>query len=582
MKRCRVFVCFVLSFVFLSVFLPRLPGFAQTAVPEGYTGISDREGLEAVSASPDGKYILLNDIDLSSAPWVPLCTEDAPFTGTFDGNGFTVYAMNVSDQTKACGLFSFLDGATVKNLSVSGSSDGPIAGLLAGKIAGGLVEDCTVRGTVNTSYFGGGLVGQISENGTTVTRCMSDVALNGTGTADSELLLGGFCGGVYGAGTVFSDCEFSGSLTTSGSHLAVGGIAGAAQGSVTFSRCGNEGTLSLKYTDSASVGGIAGRAGSARTDFSDCSFRGEFASQNCGGVLFLGGICGNISALAPVTVSRCVSRGTLVGYGHGDFSESEPRVCTVCNTSLADSGVSSYVGGIGGLVLAQTGSVTLSECISFSYLYGDGTSVILGGIAGVNRSEGSPAVISDCYADGKVICDSPVRGDLFSSLGGIAGQNTGTGRAEIRNCVSFSELYAGYPLLDGAVVGLNTPDFDSEGVAAVTQCYFSAGKREFYATPLSGGQLTDPAAYVGLDFETVWKMDEISGLPHLRMGDGVSSCPAGDIDGNGKVTRYDAVLLSRYFAGNATLTAAQLSRADFNLDGQVNALDSALILRSVS
>ncbi len=581
MKHRHLLFCLLLSFVFLALFLPRLPGFAQTAVPEGYIGISDRAGLEALSATPDGNYILLNDIDLSAAPWEPLCTSDAPFSGVLDGNGFTLYAMNVSSDL--AGLFACLDGATVKNLTVTGASDGAISGILAGKIVRSTVENCTVSGTVNTGFFGGGFGGQVSETSTTFRGCTSSVALNVTGTEDSEVFAGGFVGAVYGGGQVFSDCEFTGALTLSGSRVSAGGMVGEAVGAVTFADCGNEGTLTLKETSFAAVGGIAGRAGRGETSFLRCSFRAEYASESCAGTLLLGGICGEISASAPVSVHQCVSRGTLVGRGHPDFAESEGLfLCTACQAPLAESAVSAYVGGIVGVSRALEGSVTLSQCASLSFLYGDGSAVVLGGIAGVNRSDGALALISDCFADGRVVCDSPIRKDLFSSVGGIAGQNTGTGKAELKHCISFSEVSVKHPLLDGAVVGLNTPGFDSPGQALVTQCYFPAGKREFYATPLSGSACQDPASYEGLDFEKVWKTDALSGLPLLQMSEGVVSCPEGDIDGNGKVTRYDGVLLARYFAGNAPLSAAQLARADFNGDGQINALDAALILRSVS
>ncbi len=583
MKRCNLLIFCFLSLVFLALFLPRLPGFAQSAVPEGFTGITDRAGLEAVTAAPDGKYILLNDIDLSAEPWVPLCTEDAPFTGVFDGNGFTVYAFSATAEAGAVGLFSHLDGATVKNLTVKGAVTGPVAGILVGKIARSTLENCTFSGTVNTGFFGGGAAGQISESGTTFTDCTSDVDVSGTGAESSEVFVGGFAGAVYGADQVFSGCEFQGSLTLSGSDVVAGGIVGEAGGAVTFADCGNEGTLALSYTDFAAVGGIAGRAGKGETSFLRCSFRADYGSTVCSGVLQMGGICGEISAAAPVTVTECVSLGSLAGAGHPDFAENEGVFsCIACQTLLTEGSLSAYVGGIAGTVRAAEGAVTLSRCRSAATLSGSGSAVVLGGIAGVNRSDGQPAVISDCLADGRVYCDSPIRGNLFSFAGGIAGQNTGTGRAELLHCLSFAEVVATHSLLEGAVVGLNAPDFGSEGVAAVTECYFPVGQRDFYATPLEGSLLSDPVAYVGLDFELVWKTDPISGLPLLREEGGVASCPVGDLDGNGKVTRYDGLLLTRYLTGKTTLTAAQLARADFNGDGNIDALDGALLLRSVS
>ena len=47
----------------------------------------------------------------------------------------------------------------------------------------------------------------------------------------------------------------------------------------------------------------------------------------------------------------------------------------------------------------------------------------------------------------------------------------------------------------------------------------------------------------------------------------------GDIDGNGQVTNYDAIMLQNYLAGLETLTGEQLFVADFNGDGHVDSRD---------
>ena len=47
----------------------------------------------------------------------------------------------------------------------------------------------------------------------------------------------------------------------------------------------------------------------------------------------------------------------------------------------------------------------------------------------------------------------------------------------------------------------------------------------------------------------------------------------GDIDGNGQVTNYDAIMLQNYLAGLETLTGEQLFVADFNGDGHVDSSD---------
>lgn len=580
MKRSILLVCLLLSFVLGGIFLTLPRTEAQSSVPAGWTGIYDRDGLAAVSANPGGKYILMNDIDLSASPWTALCSEDEPFTGTFDGNGHTVYGMTVSHSVKACGLFSYLFGGTVKNLTVSGSASGPIAGLLAGKIGKGTVTGCTVSGTVSSQYFAGGLTGQISGQAVTLSDCRSSVTVTGAGASGSELFSGGLVGAVYGSGHVISGCLFSGTLSPSGSALSVGGIAGAADGGVSFADCSTEGSLSLTYTDSVSAGGIAGRAGaSGAAAFLRCTYKSDWTVSGCSGPQYLGGIVGQIGAYGSVSLSACRTYGSITGRGHDNFLKiSDSYKCINCSVLLEDAGPVSHLGGIAGGVFAAESWVSVSQCASYTSLSAKGGPVVMGGIVGSNRAEGGSAVVHDCLSAGKITYNTSVWGDLFSPIGGVCGSLGGAGDARIRQCVSLCEMNVAYPLIDGAVIGY----YDASGGATVTQCYYRAGEREFFATPLSGAGLSDPSAYAGLDFTSVWKTDPTSGLPRLRIEDGVSACPKGDVDGDGRVTRYDGVMLSQYLTGAAALSDAQRSRADVNGDGTADSRDLMQILRSIS
>ena len=133
MRRYVVLAQILLAAVFLFLLLPREGRAAPESPPEGWTGIYDRSDLESIPLAPDGQYILMNDIDLTGLDWPGLCSEDLPFSGILDGNNHSVYGMTVSNANSiACGLFNYICGGTVKNLSVSGSSQGTIAGLLCG------------------------------------------------------------------------------------------------------------------------------------------------------------------------------------------------------------------------------------------------------------------------------------------------------------------------------------------------------------------------------------------------------------------------------------------------------------------
>lgn len=618
MRRISTAFCILLSFLFLGIFLPEPKAEAQNSVPEGYVGITDRAGLEQISSNPDGKYILMNDIDLSASPWSSLCSEDDPFTGIFDGNGHTLYGMNVAHSTQACGLFSYLCGGTVRSLNLSGTSSGPIAGLVAGKVSRGVISNCTVSGTVSSSFFGGGIVGQVCGNGVTVSECTSSALLSGTASESGELFLGGICGAVYGTGQVMTKCDFNGKLQPSGAVFSVGGIAGllngGAEGIITLQETHSQGELILSASQTANVGGIVGRVGgvlenavpgSGCVTVAKSSFSGSWSDIGCGGVLSLGGIVGRAEAAEQqIVITQCTSSGSLTGVGHPNFQSSDGYRCTSCSASLGsvvsenggtvaaqqnlDVTYTAFVGGILGAGKTNGGTLHLSQCAFSGSLFGTGSPLMLGGIVGLNQADSGTAIIEDCVSTGSLRDATPVHGEIASVHGGIVGFHGGGGTATVQRCFSSCELSVDYPLCDGAVVGLVSRydgiDYTTPNPAVtVSSCYFWTGVRDAYGIALSGEAVSNPNTYVGFDFTALWQIHPLSGMPDLREASLSTSAPGkGDVDGNGAVTRYDTVLLARHLTGNAPLTDGQKQRADYNGDGILNSLDTTLILRNLA
>ena len=122
-------------------------------------------GAFAVASATDafeGKTVkLAADLDMSKYGWVSLGA--AGFIGTFDGMGHTITAMSYKDesQAKAWGLFHTIDGGTVKNIVITGStfaneksgtscpSVGGIASILKGS---GVISNCGFSGTVHLPF----------------------------------------------------------------------------------------------------------------------------------------------------------------------------------------------------------------------------------------------------------------------------------------------------------------------------------------------------------------------------------------------------------------------------------------------
>ncbi len=142
------------------------------------------EDLMLVSDFPDCHFKLANDIAITSTDWEPLCVLTDPFSGTFDGDGYTISNLKIATNRRSeeNGLFSSNAG-TIKNLNVKTSTTG-ITGhaLRLGVLAGyntGTIQNCMVDGIINTYWDEsgsesriGGLVGYNASSGV-IEKCYS-------------------------------------------------------------------------------------------------------------------------------------------------------------------------------------------------------------------------------------------------------------------------------------------------------------------------------------------------------------------------------------------------------------------------
>ena len=82
-----------------------------------------------------------------------ITSEEKAFCGTFDGQGHTINVdLNVSGN-EAAGLFCYVKGATIKNLTVTGTinNTGLYVGGLVGTAKGATIQNCTFAATINSS-----------------------------------------------------------------------------------------------------------------------------------------------------------------------------------------------------------------------------------------------------------------------------------------------------------------------------------------------------------------------------------------------------------------------------------------------
>lgn len=201
-------------------------------IPEGYTPIRTVEDLYGINNDTAGKYILMEDIDLSGTKpggdwdtghgWQPI----KKFTGVLDGNGYRIKNLTIYDGIdnsnkdeygiKEMGLFSEIgrDGI-VKNLGLTDIDiciekdrvyDG--TGGIAGNMAGGEISSCFVTGEINAplSSYVGGIVGRDSSYFHTMTDCYADVDVY------AQDLVGGIAGFCNSANEPINHCYALGTV----------------------------------------------------------------------------------------------------------------------------------------------------------------------------------------------------------------------------------------------------------------------------------------------------------------------------------------------------------------------------------
>ena len=132
---------------------------------------------------------LTDNIDLGSSPWTPIGKDFHEFQGTFNGNGFTISGLKVTDVDNA-GLFGVVNSVEIKNLVVSGTVSGTAnAGGIAGKMkAAGTFSNCGNEASV-TGESAGGILGRVFTYGINCTfeQCYNAGKIDGTERAGGIL-----------------------------------------------------------------------------------------------------------------------------------------------------------------------------------------------------------------------------------------------------------------------------------------------------------------------------------------------------------------------------------------------------------
>jgi hypothetical protein len=359
------------------------------------TVINNEDELKAIEGDPTDDYMLGASFSVSN--WVPICgpyTGIDPFTGSLDGDGFTItiesFDRGAVSGSQYLGIFQQSEaGAGFSNLTVN--------------VAAGIV------GPTAASYVGG-LVGQATVTtftGITVTGTLDVVSSNSNGGTLNTGLIAGFAG---------KDSEFEKPIITANLNVLydgpatgvvnAGGAAGYLENSDVTGAFVNgkfvaSATMPYTYstTNGVKLGSVAGYAENGST-FTTITVDASTAvdAQTTNNPVYVGGVLGNG---LNVTITDNVSDATVSGNGPGYNTSAGGVAGYIVSSTVTDS--------------SATGDVTLGA--TWVSTGSDAWQVYAGGLVGyAGGAQYSSSLVDHSHASGNVSAIAP-----YPYAGGLVG-----------------------------------------------------------------------------------------------------------------------------------------------------------------
>jgi hypothetical protein len=291
-----------------------------------YIPITNSQELDNIRINLSGNYRLMNDIDLESLEWQPIGTFSAPFTGTLDGQNFTINNLKITVSTTFAGFIGVNRGL-IQNLKLSGvniSINGPLSdNVYVGSFIGYNDSSLSLRnlssdnGSVYLKNRGGyvsyvgGVIGQ-QRTSISLYNIHNNLSVTGIETSAVGGLVGqlddftngysisiynssnsGFIsgvskvGGIIGSGinTVLNNSRNLGNINCTNSYC--GGLMGYSSGYSSFNKLLIENSLNygLVISNSSNVGGLVGYAGNYPKIFNSINYGDISGNSSTGGII---------------------------------------------------------------------------------------------------------------------------------------------------------------------------------------------------------------------------------------------------------------------------------------------------------
>lgn len=353
-----------------------MTGTGTEADPYVITTLTD---LQNMNNDLDAYYVLGNDIDASgTAAWngglgfAPIGDSATPFTGNFDGKGYTITGLTVNRPTEAkIGLFGYVEPPTASSLVIQNVT----------------LASCSITGR----YSVGALLGEVDDPFSCDSLLIANCSSSGAVEAADGTAIGGLIGEIYlyqTCAVIIKDCHSSCAVMSSDSMA--GGLVGYAtsygpSSTLSVQRCYATGAVSCKDSAGGLLGdatGVDGRWESLIIE--QCYSTGNVVtSNNIAG--------GSIGYAEYIHIRDCYARGNSTGDGSHDgtsgtcggfvgyTSDASFENCYSTGIASADE----YVGGFVGYSYPAPYAAVYSGCAWDTDTSGTMTACGSGAVTGV-------------------------------------------------------------------------------------------------------------------------------------------------------------------------------------------------------
>lgn len=260
------------------------------AIAQGYTIIKTAEDLQKIADNLTGKYIIMNDIDLSDVDWIPIGSDNKPFRGTLNGNGYKIKNLKINAdkgaETENVGFFGVISDATISNIILEdinietpGTYNKGSVGLLAGRAENCNIDNVSVSGSASGHQKVGGLIGTLTTGWPPQNSSITNVKVDAN--VESSYYAGGLIGYLEtfedGKDVVIENCSVGGSVSSS--KKCAGGFIGEG-GSTIVTINKSSCSADIAGVDGAQrIGGFIGCANGTKIAICNSPFTGNISAE---------------------------------------------------------------------------------------------------------------------------------------------------------------------------------------------------------------------------------------------------------------------------------------------------------------